>query len=191
MSNIWWWNYLFYNFNNGINKNKNTGAVPRNKCSHKENSNGDIDHSNNSNVKYNAEKAHHKACYRRHNASFRSKKILNNSELHKFIDKSLLSFQSPEAIAGRLRSGKENLPYVSRTTIEHYINSPWGEHIRVEINKFKKKYDQLPDIYKKILELRYKNEKTGIEISKEIGVSYRTYSRFYSRIKKILGKEVK
>ena len=89
---------------------------------------------------YNAEVAHHKAYTKRHFASFRGKKILRSPALCQFIDKSLLSFQSPEAIAGRLRTGIEGLPFVSRSTIEEYLNSAWGEHIRVELKKFKKKY---------------------------------------------------
>ena len=89
---------------------------------------------------YDANAAHHKAYTKRHLASFRGKKILGNPALHQFIDKALLSFQSPEAIAGRLKTGIEGLPFVSRSTIEEYLNSVWGEHIRVELKKFKKKY---------------------------------------------------
>lgn len=89
---------------------------------------------------YDANAAHHKAYTKRHLASFRGKKILRNPALNQFIDKALLSFQSPEAIAGRLKTGIEGLPFVSRSTIEEYLNSVWGEHIRVELKKFKKKY---------------------------------------------------
>ncbi len=34
----------------------------------------------------------------------------------------------------------DGLPFVSRSTIEEYLNSAWGEHIRVELKMFKKKY---------------------------------------------------
>lgn len=91
-------------------------------------------------LNYEAEVANHKAYVKRHYASFRGKKILKNPALHQFIDNALLSFQSPEAIAGRLKTGIDGLPFVSRSTIESYLNSAWGEHIRVELKKFKKKY---------------------------------------------------
>lgn len=89
---------------------------------------------------YKAELAHKRAHDKRHLASFRGKKIMDNPKLRAFIEKSLLSLQSPEAIAGRLKTGREKLPYVSRNTIESYLSSSHGTHILVEINKFKRKY---------------------------------------------------
>lgn len=89
---------------------------------------------------YEADVANHKAYTRRYYAGFKGKKIIKDKKLHDFIDKSLLAFQSPEAISGRLSTGIEGLPYVSRSTIEDYLNSVYGEHIRVDIKKFKGKY---------------------------------------------------
>lgn len=89
---------------------------------------------------YIAEVASQKAKNRRREASHRHKAILNNPKLRAFIDAALLSFQSPEAIAGRLRTGREKLPYVSRNSIERYLNSVYGEAIRVELAEFKQQY---------------------------------------------------
>lgn len=89
---------------------------------------------------YVARVASHKAENRRREASRRHKTILGNPKLRKFIDQALLHFQAPEAIAGRLKTGIEGLPYVSRNSIERYLNSVYGEAIRVEIAAFKKKY---------------------------------------------------
>lgn len=100
----------------------------------------DIDESKAKTLVYEADIANHKAYTKRHFASFRGKKIMSHKALHDFIDTALLSFQSPEAIAGRLKTRFDGLPFVSRSTIESYLNSVWGEHIRIELKKFKKKY---------------------------------------------------
>ena len=89
---------------------------------------------------YIAEVASQKAKNRRREASRRYKLILSNSKLRIFINTALLNFQSPEAIAGRLRTGREKLPYVSRNSIERYLNSVYGEAIRVELAEFKQQY---------------------------------------------------
>jgi len=84
--------------------------------------------------------ANQKAYARRHAASFKSQKIVRSTALRAFIDHELLNFQTPQAIAGRLSTGKEGLPYVSRTTIERYLSSPYGEPIRLAIRRFKHQY---------------------------------------------------
>lgn len=89
---------------------------------------------------YVASVASNKATNRRREASRRHKTILGNPKLREFIDQALLHFQAPTAIAGRLKTGIEGLPYVSRNSIERYLNSVYGEAVRVEIAAFKKKY---------------------------------------------------
>jgi len=89
---------------------------------------------------YDPHVAQQKAYSRRHSASFRSQKIVRNPDLRKFIDRELLNFQTPQAIAGRLSVGREGLPYVSRATIERYLVSPYGEPIRLAIQLFKSRY---------------------------------------------------
>ena len=89
---------------------------------------------------YVASVASHKADNRRREASRRHKAILGNKDLRKFIDNALLNFQAPQAIAGRLKTGIDGLPYVSRNSIERYLKSVYGEAVRVEIAAFRKKY---------------------------------------------------
>jgi IS30 family transposase len=58
--------------------------------------------------------------------------------LQQFVDKALLSGQSPEAVAGRLKAGLEpGLPYVSRDTIETYVASVHGRQIEYQLKVLK------------------------------------------------------
>lgn len=87
---------------------------------------------------YIASKAQTKAHSRRRNAKFQGKKIVADKELRTFVEQSLLNWQSPQAIAGRLKAGLEpGLPYVSRDTIETYIRSVHGRRIEHELNVLK------------------------------------------------------
>jgi IS30 family transposase len=87
---------------------------------------------------YVADKAHAKAQATRRAAKFQGKKIVANKELCSFIEQSLLNWQSPEGIAGRLKAGLEpGLPYVSRPTIERYIASVHGRRIEHELKLLK------------------------------------------------------
>lgn len=103
-------------------------------------------HHNEVNEEYVASKAHAKAKGRRKNASFQGKKIVRIPRLREFVDKALLDGQSPEAIAGRLKAGRERgLPYASRPTIEKYIYSAHGRQIEFELKVLKagqKKHQQ-------------------------------------------------
>ncbi len=93
---------------------------------------------------YSAKKADQKAYVRRKYAKFQGMKITGNPTLRKFIDRALLDLQSPAVIAGRLKLGRDldhggnPLPTISRSAIEKYLASVWGEEIRVEITKRKK-----------------------------------------------------
>lgn len=73
---------------------------------------------------------------RRHDASFRGKKIVDNGKLRDFVEGALSDGQSPEAIAGRLKHQEKHLPYVSKNTIIRYLESPYGKLIGL---KWKKK----------------------------------------------------
>jgi IS30 family transposase len=92
---------------------------------------------------YIPEVAHHKAYVKRKYAKYQGMKIMGNSDLKMFIDNALLELQSPEAIAGRLALGRDLdshgdiLPKVSRSCIEKYIHSVYGEAIRIEIDAMK------------------------------------------------------
>jgi len=91
---------------------------------------------NSVNGKYDPQKAQHKSYVRRHNASFRGKKIVDDGKLRDFVDGALSDGQSPEAIAGRLKHQEKHLPYVSKNTIIRYLESPYGKLIGL---KWKKK----------------------------------------------------
>lgn len=79
-------------------------------------------------------KAQTKAYARRKAAKFQGKKIVANRALQAFVEKALLSGQSPQAIAGRLKAGLEpGLPYVSRDTIETYIRSVHGRQLEYQL----------------------------------------------------------
>lgn len=78
---------------------------------------------------YDPHKAQVKAYVRRHNASYRGKKIVKHDQLKKFIEQNLLDGQSPEAIAGRIRHHEQQLPNVSKDTVYRYLRSPYGKAI--------------------------------------------------------------
>jgi len=88
---------------------------------------------------YNAKKAHHKATVRRRAAKFQGKKIVDNDNLRLFIETELLKQQSPNAISGRLGTGKDGLAYVSRDTIEEFIKSVHGRRLEYELKLLKRR----------------------------------------------------
>ena len=90
-----------------------------------------------------------KAYVRRHNASYRGKKIVKHDKLKKFVEENLLDGQSPEAIAGRIKYYEKNLPNVSKDTIYRYLRSPYGKIIGLMLKKKKR-----PKRRKKITELK-------------------------------------
>jgi IS30 family transposase len=89
-------------------------------------------------ITYLPAKAQHKAYVRRKDSRYQGKKIVANLPLQQFIDRSLLAWQSPQAIAGRLKAGLEpELPYVSRDTIETYIRSVHGRRLEYQLKLLK------------------------------------------------------
>lgn len=84
---------------------------------------------------YDPEKAQHKASIRRHNASYRGKKIVDHKKLKKFVDGALSDGQSPQAIAGRLKYQEKWLPSVSKDTVYRYLKSPYGKLIGIRWKK--------------------------------------------------------
>lgn len=79
--------------------------------------------------KYHPKKAQHKAYVRRKYSKFQGMKIVMHQPLRTFVEKELWEGQSPEAVSGRLKTGKENLPYVSKNSIRRFIKSPYGRSI--------------------------------------------------------------
>jgi transposase, IS30 family len=89
---------------------------------------------------YDPNKAQHKAYVRRHNASFRGKKIVAHRTLRKFIEGALCDGQSPEAIAGRIQYHEKHLPRIGKDTIYRFLDSPYGRLIAHKRKKKKPKY---------------------------------------------------
>jgi IS30 family transposase len=88
---------------------------------------------------YDPRKAHAKSQVRRKAATFQGKKIVASKALQAFVGAELLNQQSPSAIAGRLSTGIEGLPYVSRDTIEQYIRSTHGRRLEYELKLLRRK----------------------------------------------------
>ncbi len=72
--------------------------------------------------------------------SSRGKKITTHRQLQDFIETELLKQQSLSAIAGRLATGLDGLPSVSRDTIETYIRSIHGRQIEYQLAVLKRGY---------------------------------------------------
>lgn len=87
---------------------------------------------------YTPAKAHHKAYARRKEAKFQGMRIAQNKELEQFIHDHLLKQQSPAAIAGRLATGVDGLPFASRDTIERYIRSVHGRKLEYQLKVLKR-----------------------------------------------------
>lgn len=69
-------------------------------------------------------------------------KIVVEPELRVFIEQELLKQQSPAAIAGRLATGIDGLPFASRDTIERFIRSVYGRKLEYELKVLKQKNKQ-------------------------------------------------
>lgn len=100
--------------------------------------------------RYDPKKAQHKAYVRRHDASFRGKKIVAHNALRAFVEGALCDGQSPEAIAGRIRHRERRFPCIGKNTIYRFLDSPYGRLILAKRKKKKhpkgrRKVAQLPD----------------------------------------------
>lgn len=81
-----------------------------------------------------------------------------------FIEKALLNWQSPEAIAGRLKNGLEpGLPYVSRPTIERYIASVHGRRLAYQLKVLKAGQKRKSRKKRPPITMNYGDEKTLID----------------------------
>lgn len=63
--------------------------------------------------------------------------IVVNRALQDFIERELLKLQSPAAIAGRLATGLDGLPFASRDTIERFIRSAHGRQLEYQLKVLK------------------------------------------------------
>lgn len=87
---------------------------------------------------YTPTKAHHKAYVRRKESKFQGMHIVHDRALQEFVEHELLQQQSPEAIAGRLATGREGLPYISADSIYRYIASAHGRQIEYKLLRLKR-----------------------------------------------------
>lgn len=87
---------------------------------------------------YDPAAAQHKAYVRRKESKFQGMTIARAQDLQAFIAGELLKRQSPQAIAGRLATGLDGLPYVSRDTIERFIRSVHGRKLEYELKELKR-----------------------------------------------------
>jgi IS30 family transposase len=103
---------------------------------------------------YTPAKAQHKATVRRKAAKFQGMTIVSQPAVQAFVEQQLLKLQSPAAIAGRLATGLDDLPPVSRDTIERFVRSVHGRKLEYELKLLKQKpkrrgkrplFDQLED----------------------------------------------
>lgn len=73
--------------------------------------------------------ADRKAYLRRKDAKYQGMKIVANDALKSYVDIHLYDDQSPEAIAGRLKTNDRHLPYASKDSIRRYIESAYGGRV--------------------------------------------------------------
>lgn len=69
-------------------------------------------------------------------------KIVVKPALQAFIEQELLKWQSPQAIAGRLATGVDGLPFASRDTIERFIRSVHGRQLEYQLKVLKQKHNK-------------------------------------------------
>lgn len=101
---------------------------------------------------YDPVKAAHKAYVRRRDAKYQAMKIVENSKLKDFVEKSLYDGQCPSNIAGRIRKREKYLPKIGKDSIYRFIGSVYGRKIERFLDKKKqrrrgrgKKVKQLED----------------------------------------------
>jgi len=86
---------------------------------------------------YDPNKAHHRAYVRRKYAKYQRMKIVENSELRKFVEHALMEGRSPASIAGRVNNHEKTLPNISTDSIERFLKSVYGCKIEAHRRKLK------------------------------------------------------
>ena len=84
-------------------------------------------------------KAQQKAYVRRRESKFQGMKIVLEPSLQAFVERELLNYQSPAAIAGRLATGLDGLPTASRDTIERFTRSVHGRQLEYQLRVLKRR----------------------------------------------------
>lgn len=86
---------------------------------------------------YDAKKAQHKAYVARRDSKYQAMKIVEHPALRTFVERELWRDQSPENIAGRIKTREHYLPHTSKESIYRYMSSVYGR--RIEYHRTKKK----------------------------------------------------
>ena len=74
---------------------------------------------------------------RRYNSKYQAMKIVEHGDLRDFITKCLYDGQSPENIAGRIKTKEKHLPPIGKDAIYTFIASVYGRRIEYTRNKKK------------------------------------------------------
>lgn len=88
---------------------------------------------------YDAKKAAHKAYVRRKYAKYQGMKIVEHTQLREFVEELLYDDQSPENIAGRVRTQAKRLPTISKDGVYRFIRSVYGRKIESHRNARKQR----------------------------------------------------
>lgn len=88
---------------------------------------------------YEPKKADRKADTRRKQSKYQGMKIVEHSDLRKFVEEMLYDDQSPANIAGRIKRHEKHLPTISKDSIYRFIESVYGRRIESHRKKRKKK----------------------------------------------------
>lgn len=119
--------------------------------------------------KYDAGYAKHLSYVRMRYNRVVGKKIAGDTALRRFVETHLWDGQSPDAIAGRLRSVERDTPRVSSRAIRRYIRSPYGRRIearraRIFKKRRRKRIPKTPLNGKRMIDIRPRNinERKGL-----------------------------
>ena len=90
-------------------------------------------------MRYDPEKAAHRAYVKRKYAKYQGMKIVECDGLRAFVETALSAGRSPESIAGRVRKRMKHLPSVSGDSIARFLKSIYGRKIEARREREKKK----------------------------------------------------
>ena len=76
---------------------------------------------------YDGKKAHMKAYQRRHYSKYQGMKVRDHPTLQEFIIEHLIKGWTPEEIAGRLKTKRKDIPYISAKGIYKWLYSVYGQ----------------------------------------------------------------
>ena len=88
---------------------------------------------------YDATKAAHKAYVRRKYAKYQGMKIVEHTQLRKFVEELLYDDQSPENIAGRIKKYAKRVPTISKDSVYRFIKSVHGRKVESYRNERKQR----------------------------------------------------